>query len=159
MIWERFEAALRSILSIVAGALIAAIAIICFIEVVRRPFGGSFSWYDEFVGYLLVWLTFVGAALARLHHQHIGLENLLERLPPRGRLSVELAGHGLMIGVHVVLLIHGGELVVRFLSERAITLDVPMGLIYAVIPLSAALMLVVEAIRIRRLIHPAGDSR
>ena len=159
MSWERFEAALRSILSVVAGVLIAAIAIICFIEVVRRPFGGSFSWYDEFVGYLLVWLTFVGAVLARLHQQHIGLENLLERLPPRGRLSVELVGHGLMIGVHVVLLVYGGELVVRFLSERAITLDVPMGLIYAVIPLSAALMLVVEAIQIRRLIHPAGDVR
>ena len=38
----------------------------------------------------------------------------------------------------------------RFLSERAITVDIPVGLVYLVIPLSAALMLLIETIQIAR---------
>ena len=77
---DRVETILRTVLSVAVALVLAAIAVICFLEVLRRPFGGSFVWYDEFVGYLLVWLTFLGAVLARSHHQHIGVENVLEKV-------------------------------------------------------------------------------
>jgi len=148
---ERLERALRSFLTIAVALILSAIASICFIEVARRPFGGSFVWYDEFVGYLLVWLTFLGAVLARSHHQHIGIDNLLESVSPGARRILELTTHGLMVAVHVVLLIYGAQLVLRFLTERAITVDIPVGLVYLVIPFSALLMLLIEAIQIARL--------
>jgi len=150
----RLERALRSLLTVAVALILAAIASICFIEVARRPFGGSFVWYDEFVGYLLVWLTFLGAVLARSYHQHIGIDNVLESVSPRARRVLELTAHGLMVAVHVVLLIYGSQLVVRFLNERAITVDIPVGLVYLVIPLSALLMLLIEAIQIARLFAP-----
>ncbi len=148
---ERLERALRSFLTIAVALILGAIASICFIEVARRPFGGSFVWYDEFVGYLLVWLTFLGAVLARSYHQHIGIDNLLESVSPGARRILELTTHGLMVAVHVVLLIYGAQLVLRFLTERAITVDIPAGLVYLVIPLSAVFMLLIEAIQIARL--------
>ena len=150
---ERVENALRSFLSSAVALVLAAIAAICFIEVVRRPFGGSFVWYDEFVGYLLVWLTFLGAVLARSYHQHIGVDNLLEKVRPETRRWLVLTTHVLMIAIHIVLLVYGAQLVFRFLSERAITIDVPMGLVYSVIPLSALLMLIVEGLQIARLLR------
>ncbi len=155
---ERLERALRSFLTIAVALILGAIASICFIEVARRPFGGSFVWYDEFVGYLLVWLTFLGAVLARSHRQHIGIDNLLESVSLRARRVLELATHGLMVLVHVVLLIYGAQLVLRFLSERAITVDIPVGLVYLVIPLSAVLMLLIEAIQIARLFAPPDSD-
>jgi len=145
---ERLENALRSALAVAVALILAAMATICFIEVVRRPFGGSFVWYDEFVGYLLVWLTFLGAVLARFHHQHIGVDNILQRASPSTRRVLELVTHALMVAVHVVLLAYGAQLAARFLTERAITVNIPVGLVYLVIPLSAALMLVIEAIHI-----------
>ena len=148
--FERVESVLRSFLSIVVAGLLAAIAVICFVEVLQRPFGGSFVWYDEFVGYLLVWLTFFGAVLARSHRQHIGVDNVLEKVSARTRQWLELAAHGLMVAVHVVLLVYGLQLASRFLGERAITIDIPVGFVYLVIPLSALLMLVIEAIHIAR---------
>ena len=147
----RIERALRSFLTVAVALILSAIASICFIEVVRRPFGGSFVWYDEFVGYLLVWLTFLGAVLARSYHQHIGIDNLLESVSPGARRVLELTAHGLMVVIHVVLLIYGAQLVLRFLTERAITVDIPAGLVYLVIPLSAVFMLLIEAIQIARL--------
>ena len=55
-----------------------------------------------------------------------------------------------MVAVHVVLLVYGAQLASRFSNERAITVDIPVGFVYLVIPLSALLMLVVEAIQIAR---------
>lgn len=156
----RAERALQTGLAWSVSLILAAIAAICFVEVVLRyGFGSSFGWYDEGVGYLLVWLTFLGAVLAHSHGQHIGVENLLESLPPKPRRVVLLAGHALLVAIHVVLLVYGGQIVSRFLAEEAITVPIPMGLVYAVIPLSAVLMLVVEVFHIARTISGArGDG-
>lgn len=149
---DRLEQLLRASLGALLSGIIAAIAVICFVEVILRyVFGASLSWYDEFVGYLLVWLTFLGAVLAQSYRQHIGIENLVEMTSGRTRRGLEIANHALMVAIHLVLLLYGAQLAARFLEEEAITLPVPMGAIYAVVPLSAALMLAVEGIRIVRL--------
>ncbi len=151
---ERFEHSLRSLLGVVVSLLLAAMVAICLSEVVLRyVFAASLSWYDEVVGYLLVWLTFLGAVLAQSYEQHIGIGDLVDRAPPRARRALALARHLVLVGVHVVLLLYGWQLAIRFLGERAITVPVPMGVVYAVIPLSAALMLLVEGAHIARLIR------
>jgi TRAP-type C4-dicarboxylate transport system permease small subunit len=152
---DRVELALRSGLGVAVAVLLSAIAVICFLEVILRyVFAASLSWYDELVGYLLVWLTFLGAVLAQSHGQHIGIGDLVERAPERARRPIELASHLVLVAVHLVLLVYGAQLAIRFLGERAITFPVPMGIVYAVIPASAALMLVAEGIRVVRLIRP-----
>lgn len=155
MSFDRVELAIRSGLGVVVAFLLSAIAVICFLEVILRYlFSASLSWYDELVSFLLVWITFLGAVLAQSHGQHIGIENLLERAPARARRTLELGNHAILVAIHLVLLIYGGKLAIRFLGERAITVPVPMGVFYGVIPVSAALMLVVEAARISRRARP-----
>jgi len=152
---DRIELALRSGLGVAVSVLLSAIAVICFLEVILRyVFAASLSWYDELVGYLLVWLTFLGAVLAQSHGQHIGIGELVEHAPARSRPVLELAKHTVLVAVHLVLLVYGAQLAVRFLGERATTVAVPMGVVYGVIPLSAALMLVVEGLRIARRVRP-----
>ena len=151
---DRAELVLRAALGVAVSVLLVAMVAICLAEVVLRyVFAGSFSWYDETVGYLLVWLTFLGAVLAQSHDQHIGIGDLVERASPRLRQALQLARHLVLAAVHLVLLVYGWQLAVRFLGERAITVPVPMGAVYAVVPLSAALMLLVEAARIARLVR------
>ena len=153
------ERGLRAILGLTSAVLIAAIAVICFVEVVLRyVFAASLSWYDEFVGYLLVWLTFVGAVLAQSYGQHIGIDNLVERTSGNARRFLEVSKHALMVAIHLVLLLYGAQLVVRFLQEEAITLPVPMGVIYLVVPLSASLMLAVEGIQIVKLLSRPAEA-
>jgi TRAP-type transport system small permease protein len=156
---DRVEHGLRAALGVVLSVAIAAVAVICFVEVILRyVVGASLSWYDEFVGYLLVWLTFLGAVLAQSYGQHIGIENVVEMTSGRTKVALQIARHALMAGIHVVLLLYGAQLAARFLEEEAITLPVPMGAIYAVIPISAALMLVVEGARIARLVLVSRES-
>ncbi|MFQ5789690.1 MAG: TRAP transporter small permease [Acidobacteriota bacterium] len=157
---ERSERAVRLLLEKTVVVLLSAIAVICFVEVVLRyGFGRSFGWYDEFTGYLLVWLTFLGAVLAQQQGRHIGVENLFERLGRQGRRLLMLFVQALLIAIHLVLLAYGSQLVARFLSDRAITLPVPMGIVYLVIPLSAALMLSVQVMAVTRLLRkPSTES-
>ncbi len=155
MTLDRVERALRSGLGVAVSVLLSAIAVICFVEVILRyVFAASLSWYDELVGYLLVWLTFLGAVLAQSHRQHIGIGDLVERAPEWTRRALSLAGHLVIVGIHLVLLVYGAQLAMRFLGEGAITLPVPMGVVYGVIPVSAALMLVAEGIHVVRLVRP-----
>lgn len=150
---ERVELTLRSILGAVVAFLLSAIAVICVVEVILRYlFGASLTWYDELVGYLLVWLTFLGAVLAQSCGEHIGIGDLVDRAPARLRRALELARHAVLAAIHLVLLIYGGELALRFLGESASSFPLPMGVVYGVIPLSTALMLAVETVRIARTI-------
>jgi TRAP-type transport system small permease protein len=151
---DRIELALRSGLGVVVSVLLSAIAILCFLEVILRYlFAESLPWYDELVGYLLVWLTFLGAVLAQSHGQHIGIEDLVARAPEGARRALSLASHLVLVAVHLVLLVYGAQLALRFLDEYATALPLPMGVVYSVIPLSAALMLLAEAARIARLVR------
>jgi len=152
---DRVELALRSGLGVAVSILLSAIAVICFLEVILRYlFAASLPWYDELVGYLLVWLTFLGAVLAQSHGQHVGIEDLVDRASERARRALTLASHLVLVAVHLVLLVYGVQLAVRFLGERATTVPVPMGVVYAVIPISAALMLAVETARLARVVRP-----
>lgn len=147
----RLERGLRSALGFFVAFLLAAISIICVTEVLLRYlFAASLSWYDELVGYLLVWLSFLAAVLAQSHGQHVGIGDLVEKAPWKARRLLSVGNHLVMVAVHLVLLVFGAQLAIRFLGERAITIAAPMGLVYGVIPLSAALMLMVEAIGIAR---------
>ena len=148
---ERLDRGIRRLLEIALLLILSSMAIICFVEVVLRyGLGKSFGWYDEFTGYLLVWLTFLGAVAARQDGKHIGLGDVAERLGPRGKRLAALCPHALMIALHLLLFAYGGLLALRFLSERAITLPIPMGIIYTVIPFSALLMLGIEVIQLGR---------
>ena len=156
---ERLDRGIRHLLETTSLVILSSMAIICFIEVILRyGLGKSFGWYDEFTGYLLVWLTFLGAVAARQDGKHIGLGDFAARLGRRGKRFAALLTHGLMIALHLLLLVYGAFLAFRFLSDHAITLPVPMGIIYAVIPFSALLMLGIEAIRLGHTLQNEPDS-
>ncbi len=156
---ERTDRLVHDVLEWAVAGVLLAIAVICFAEVVLRyGLGRSFGWYDEFIGYLLVWLTFLATVLAHQHGQHIGIDNALKRLPHWAQRFAGLFNHAVMAVIHIVLLVYGTQLVSRLLGERAITLPIPMGLVYLVLPASAVLMLVIEAIHVLRFLQGPLES-
>ncbi len=126
--------------------LLAGITGLCLLEVVLRyGFGGGFGFYDELAGFLLVWLTFLGAVLARRERAHIGVRGIAKRFGPAVERRARVAEHGLMLALHLVLAWYGAVLALRFWDERAITMPLPMGAFYLVLPLFAVLTAVHEA--------------
>ena len=144
----------RDPLAIVCSVLLAGIAALCLVEVtLRYGFGGGLGFYDELAGFALVWLTFLGAVLARRDGAHIGIRDLVSRLSPRPRRIARILEHTAVLALHLVLAWFGTVLMLRFLDERSITMPIPMGAFYLVLPLFALLTAAMEARRLVALIR------
>lgn len=145
----------RDPLAFACSLLLAAMTAVCLVEVaLRYGSGATLGFYDELAGFLLVWLTFLGAVLARRDRAHIGVRDLVERLPPRPRLAAQLVEHAAMLLLHLAIAWFGAVLALRFATERAITMPVPMGLFYSVLPLSALLTAALEIRSLVALLRP-----
>jgi TRAP-type C4-dicarboxylate transport system permease small subunit len=119
----------------------------------RYVLDASLAWYDEFASYLLVWLTFYGAAAASYRRRHIGFETVVNRLMPNTRKIVGIVAELFVLSFQVVLFYYGWLLTRTMGDETAISLTwVKMGWVYSVLPITGGLMLLISLDRLRRLI-------
>lgn len=148
----------RDPLAAACSLLLAAVAALCLIEVtLRYGFGAGLGFYDELAGFTLVWLTFLGAVLARRDGAHIGIRDLVSRLGPRPRRIARILEHTAVLALHLIIGWFGLMLVLRFLGERSITMPIPMGAFYAVLPLFALLTAALETRRLVAVLRGSGD--
>lgn len=131
--------------------LMVAMFLLVVTAVIFRKAGHSISWYDEFAGYILVWVTFWGAVVALERRRHIGFETVLELFPKYLQRPIESGVYVLLIFLNLVLIRYGWKLTTELSGETAITLPIPIGVINVVIPITAALMLVLCLIQIGEL--------
>ena len=102
----------------------------------------SIPWTEEIARYLLVFMTFTGAALALREKQHIAITFLLERLPDTPRICLELL-------FDVVIMLFLGAVFRGSLNMVQLTWETPAGTIpwittgklYLILPTATLLML------------------
>ena len=135
-------------LSEIAGYLSAAALILATLAMMhgvltRYLFGKPTLWQTEVSIYLLVFVTFVGAAYGLKHHAHVGVDLLVERLPVKGQLVMRLftALLSLIVVLAVIWTAYGiwweaveGD----FRSPTA--LRAPLSVAYAILPLGMLLV-------------------
>lgn len=74
-------------LEVLLVVLLAGMAIMVFGNVVLRyGFNSGILVSEEMARYFFVWLTFIGAVVAFRENAHLGVETLVQRFGPRGRL-------------------------------------------------------------------------
>jgi len=138
--------------------LMVAMFLLVVVAVIFRKAGHSISWYDEFAGYILVWVTFWGSVIALERKRHIGFETLVELMPKSIQNMVMLGVYLLLIFLNLVLIKYGWRLTTELSGETAITLPIPIGYINLVIPATASLMLILCLIQIAGLWIKRGEQ-
>ena len=93
------EALLATMLALMLGMVLLNV-------VMRYAFGTGISATEELSRTLFVWLVFGGAVLAAWEGAHLGVETLVERLPPRLVLACTIASE-LTVLVCCVLIFYG----------------------------------------------------
>jgi TRAP-type C4-dicarboxylate transport system permease small subunit len=107
----------------------------------RYVLNDSLSWSEELGRYLLVWISFLGASMGTYQAAHISISMVTERLPPRIRWATELAAD-LMVVAFLAAILYQSIKILPVMSVRiAPTLGIRMSVVYAVLPLSSAVML------------------
>ncbi len=125
-----------AVIGITAGVFIA------FINVVARyVFDASFTWATELTIYLFLWSVFFAAAYCFKKDAHIAVTIVLDIVPDRLAKVMLLISHSVTFIFLCAVAYYGYEylLLVIDLEETSIDLwDMPMWIIYLVVPVSFA---------------------
>lgn len=102
------------------------------------------SFTEEVARFLLIWISLIGGAYAYRLHSHLGFDLLAKNMSPtRAILVFRLCCVLVAVFAIAVLLVGGGNIVhlTWILGQSSPVLNIPMAIIYAVIPLSGVLFL------------------
>ncbi len=125
----------------VLALLMAAIVTLIFIAVFFRfVVVDPITWAEEVARFCIVWVSFLGTYVAHRRGEHIAVTTVADALPPRLRALLMIALRLLLLAFMAVLVWYGSEYAVRFMMSLSPLLDIPLGLVYAAMPTSAALI-------------------
>ena len=109
----------------------------------RYIVGGSSSFTEEFARFAMIWLAILGAAYLNGQRQHLAIDFLVRKLPEEKRRKRQRSIEVFMAVFALVVMIGGGgNLVIMTLQlgQYSAALNVPLGLVYAIVPFSGLLI-------------------
>ena len=125
-------------------------AILCFLLMMlcggaqvlsRYVFNMSLDWTEEVARFMFIAVTLLGSALCVRNMGHINVDLVVLRLPAkiqRQTAVLVLAANGALF---MVIFWYGIEISLATMEQLAPATGVPMGLVYAAVPLGGLLML------------------
>jgi len=120
----------------------------------RYVVGQSSSFTEEFARFALIWLTVLGAAYINGQKEgHLSMDFLLSKLPlEKQKKRQKIIQLIMAIFALVVMIIGGGNLVYITLKLGQISpaLLVPLGFVYAIVPISGAIIIFFSIYHIKR---------
>lgn len=129
-------------LALLGGALLAVMTLAVFVQVVLRyVFRYGIEGLDEVPRYVFVWLVMIGAAAAMHRGEHTALDYFRNRLSPRGQAAVALLTHGVGMLLFLSLIKSSFVLVPNSQLQTSAGLGLPLGYVYAAVPVGSALIL------------------
>ena len=117
------------------------------------------SYTEEVARYLLVWVGLLGASFAAGKRIHLSIDLVPERLQGRRRHLLLLFVEACIFTFALLVLVIGGGSLVRLtlsLGQTSAALQVPLGYVYLVLPLSGLLMMFFSALHVADELGCAG---
>lgn len=131
-----------NVLGHVGGVILAIMTGAVFLQVILRFLGQTgIDGLDEVPRYLFVWLVMIGAAAAMQRGQHTVLDYFVNLLGPRGRALVLVLTNAVGIALFVYLIKLSLVLVPNAQLQTSAGLGLPLGWVFAAVPIGAALII------------------
>lgn len=147
-------------IAIIIGAAFI-VSIVTTEVILRYVFKHSLIFTEELSRYLMVWIVFLGGALAVRDEAHIRINILVKRLNPTLGKAARLLAHGLVLIFLVIVAVEGIRILPEELRQMCITIDLSLFYFYLAIPVGSILMIVYLLPVIRATLaerFSAGDS-
>lgn len=128
-------------IAIIIGAAFI-VSIVTTEVVLRYVFKHSLIFTEELSRYLMVWIVFLGSALAVRDAAHIRINILVKRLSPTLGKAARLLAHGLVLLFLIIVAVEGFRILPNQLRQLCTTIDVSLFYFYLAIPVGAILMIV-----------------
>lgn len=141
-IFDRFLDFISAVVRYVILVMTTCIFIIVLFTVFSRYlFNYVASWSEEVPRYLLVWIGFLGGALAVRQDEHIGFDYIFNKLPPTGQKILRLLLNLGIVIIGLIMLVYGIDFVKQFGGDWMESIPFTNTWFYISLPISGALIL------------------
>ncbi|WP_221039970.1 TRAP transporter small permease [Gelria sp. Kuro-4] len=124
--------------------------------VMRYVFHHSLSWAEEAARFLLVWVAFLGTIIGLQRKEHISVDAFVSMLPHTIR-GVVTAISIVITALFWTFLGWGGLGLWRSAADQVSpAMQLPMSWVYAIIPISGLVLLLISLDHLRQLFRPKG---
>jgi TRAP-type C4-dicarboxylate transport system permease small subunit len=130
-------------LGLLGGLVLAVMTLAVFVQVVLRyVFAYAVPGIEEVPRYLFVWLVMIGAAAAMSRGEHTALDYFKNRLSSRAQAAVAVVTTAAGMLLFLSLIRSSLVLVPNAQLQTSPGLGLPLGYVYAAVPVGAVLILV-----------------
>lgn len=141
----------RGIEALIAFMLAVMVVLVFGNVVLRYGFNSGITVSEEVSRWLFIWMTFLGAVVALKEHGHLGVDMVVQKLPPAGKKACLALSHGVML--YIVWLLFQGSLAQARINwdVTAPTTGASMAIVYAsgiVFSVCAAFILALDLYRL-----------
>ena len=152
-----FEKNLNKVLEVFLIVLMSVLVVDVLWQVISRYLLSSpSSFTDELAGFLLIWVGVLGAAYVAGRKEHLAIDILVQRSPPARQRRLLYLIHSLILLFALSVMVTGGAVLVytRFaLQVKSAALQLPLGYVYSVLPLSGLIIVYYEVLHMLKLKH------
>lgn len=121
--------------------LMVALVVVVFVQVALRYLTYQpLAWTEELARFVFIWLSLLGAAIGARRGAHFAVDMLGRSLAAGPARLLRIALRCGEAAIYAILAWGGCQILAVVHPQQSITLDLPMSLPYAAIPVGAALM-------------------
>jgi TRAP-type C4-dicarboxylate transport system permease small subunit len=136
--FDLLEKGIKILMAILIGGMVALISLqVGFRYLLNQPL----TWSEEVARHLMIWSALLGAAVAYRRKGHLGMDVIVMLFSPQWKRIVEGIVHLLSIGFFGLILLNGIPLAQKTMSQLSSAILIPMGYIYAALPVGSAFLL------------------
>lgn len=148
----KFQKKLNRVLEVFLVVLMSVLVVDVLWQVISRYLLSSpSSFTDELAGFLLIWVGVLGAAYVSGKKEHLAIDILLQRSPPERKHRLQVLIHILVFFFALTVMVVGGIILMytRFVLEvKSAALQLPLGYVYVVLPISGLIIMFYELFHI-----------
>lgn len=132
----------NQICTLAAAAMFLGLTLICFLQVLLRYcFNVAQEWPEEASRFLFIWIAYLGMAWSMYSRAHLKVDILFLLVSAGARKWIEALGYLVSLGFMALVAVEGWKMldIVIESEETALTLPVPLWMVWFAIPFSFAL--------------------
>jgi TRAP-type C4-dicarboxylate transport system permease small subunit len=120
--------------------MLASMTAVVFIQVIFRYFlNAPIFWTEELVRYLMIWIVYLGASIGLNRGSHIGFTYVTEKVGPQKANWFYMISSLGILAFCVYFTYYGFLITLNNTNQFTAALQLPMSIVYSVLPVSGTL--------------------
>jgi TRAP-type C4-dicarboxylate transport system permease small subunit len=139
---KKLSSRLYEVMKVFVAAMLMLMTLFIFYQIIMRyVFNSAPSWTEEAARYLFIWSSFIAAGMGVREHVHIGIDALVNILPPPVRRLTQYVVALIITALGAFLAWYGWKVVGITSTQMSPAMGFPIGIVYSAAPCMGMLMM------------------